>query len=648
MHQERSPTFLLLFPCYFAFIACACSILAIAFQTQLGDLLQQQSGVSLAIILESFPKILWRTCAAAIAAALATFCLRHQIDAYLFVPQPVTGCSRIDEFSCQSVGSKPLWALVFIATVVLVIDGISIADGYFESDDFDLLVANRVIPLPDLLFTTHNDHSIPLLRAEFHVMQRCFGTNATVYNAAVLTSFTLMLFSGYLLLTEIGTSRSSILLFLIGCIGWTLWGEFTTGEYILQKYMQITTSGLLASWSAIRWQRTHNWKYAIFSMVIVLFAGLMNVSGLWVPCAWVVFSTLTYYGDTNKPATWPLLRKSWLPLTLVVMSCSITLLVHTYVYTRPTNEALFTEAKEPLTAVSFLQQSFYLPGSLILSIPIPTPHHLSDFGLLIVSLFAVWITSFLLIAFCLKQMDRLHRSALISVLFVILGISSMTCLGRPSSGIGYYVAAKYLGPMHVWVWMAIALCWQAGWDSVSIPKRPLYTKTTIVLVLSLWIAHFIASSLGSAGSQFFETTRGGKLREHRRERHALSELRRYVISPLEQEITGKIIIPDIPGEVLGSKYPKLAYTWGELRPLSTFIDVLSENPQRIQLISDKAPPLPLGVSHVPSVCDEVSPEIPTLLTENLLLKELIEATHPLKCVHVKDTTGSHSSKQRSN
>src|SRR5690606_21486877 len=130
---------------------------------------------------------------------------------------------------------------LLIIALVLLCDGPTLWGGYFESDDFVILNDVLHLPLPELLITTHNDHALVLLRLESWLMFSLFGASPLPYNAAILLSFSALLAAGAMLLRECEVSARGMLFFLLVCVGWTLWGPFTTGLYMIQKYMQIAT-----------------------------------------------------------------------------------------------------------------------------------------------------------------------------------------------------------------------------------------------------------------------------------------------------------------------------------------------------------------------------------------------------------------------
>lgn len=163
--------------------------------------------------------------------------------------------------------------------MVIAFDWRSLVWGYFESDDFQFLIDNRVIEFPDLLFAVMNDHVFPLGRVLIRVLHWFFGSNATAYNCLAVACLGLLVWSGTLCLRQCGVSRFSALLFVLLMIGWTMWGEFTSGEYILLLYESLMIATLLVGWATIRWRESGQLRYSLFASLLVGYACFMSISG---------------------------------------------------------------------------------------------------------------------------------------------------------------------------------------------------------------------------------------------------------------------------------------------------------------------------------------------------------------------------------
>lgn len=624
-----------------------------------GSVLRRQSGASLPIILNNLLPVLISVAGLGVLGLLVTWWVAWRYP------------GLADQAAKAALAPAPSllsgYGLCLLIALVLMTDGPTLAWGYFEADDFDLLTAVRLLPLPDLVCRTHNDHTLPLLWLEFAAMYACFGAHPFAYNLAILLTFAATLAAGGLLLAELGAKRGALILYIFLMVNWTLWGEFTTGSYILQKYMQITIAGLLAAWASVRWQRRKSGWDSLRAVASVAVAGLLNLSGFWVPAAWAVFTLAGAWveklervernekdrdeqpsgdlGIQHRQMTW--YRHPGVPILLTVIALAA---VHALIYLRPESTPPLATAQEPRTLLTLLSQIGYLWGTLLLTLFVPIPHHLGDFGLLTTALFLVWGFSIGTLIVVLVMATPRSRVYLVAILLVLGGVLLMVALGRPTAGVNYVVPAKYLGPAYVWLSIFIALGWQVILDRCAPDRRAAMVRLTAAALLLAAVAHQAASVLGGMGTPFFASTRGGKWREHRLERAALDDLRSLLFAPLERAdsrsvhpdreaapgtltATPPIVLPEIASARLGEEYPALAFTWGEQRPLSTFLSVLAQAPNRIQLVQPADWPVPpaLGVLVVPDVQRAVSPAFWELRQRTPRLQRLTPALpYPVK------------------
>lgn len=611
-------------------------LLSLAEADMLSSLLTRQSGQSAATIIELLPGLL-RT-AAVVLLALCAIC--------------VFAGRRLEAMACRLFAAKTMddttsssapaltwraaagWLLIVVA-LVLLFDGSAILSGYFESDDYALLTADREYSLPTLLTQTHNDHTIPLLRLEVRAMRHLAGVNAIGYNVIVLISFSALLFAGCVLLLESGLSRISIAVYLGLSIGWTLWAHFTTGEYILQKYMQITTLGILTMWTTIRWSRTQRFAYVVVVLVAVASACFMNISGFWVPCAFFVVLTCQYL-EQRVSKSEPVSRKNVaLPIAACLIPVAAAIAFNVYAFSLPDNSEFMQQRGGGDGVTGLAWQLWYYISSLILSIPIPVPHHLTDFGMLFPAMVVSCLMVCGLVVYAWRSLGDPARWHLLAACFILAGIGTMICLGRPESSYGFFMAPKYAGPGYVWLCLILAYVTEAIWRRAGEGTRPALMKVLLLGVAVMWASHGTASWLGQSGMGFFGATRGGEYYEDTRERLAVEALRRDLFLPLEEAIAGEIVIPDLEGPALCAVYPSLDFTWGLQPPMSWYIDVLATDPDRMRLV----PPNEIthqivsracaGGSHLPeSQLDSsmgtvsLSPEFLRLLEESAAVRQL--------------------------
>ncbi|EMI17875.1 putative membrane protein [Rhodopirellula maiorica SM1] len=180
--------------------------------------------------------------------------------------------------------------------------------------------------------------------------------------------------------------------------------------------------------------------------------------------------------------------------------------------------------------------------------------------------------------------SRSLQFQLVAVLMIMSGVVLMVCLGRPVPGIGHVIPPKYLFMPYTWTCIAIAISFDGGWQRVPEKWRLVYTKLCLLCILIAWGSHGVASGLGSRGMPFFETTRGGEIREHQLEFAAMQELRATIFAPLDDASDGLLQIVDINGNTLARQYPALRFPWGYEPQLSYMVDVLSDKPSHYQFL----------------------------------------------------------------
>ena len=146
---------------FFIVVAVACGACAAFLQSDLANVLRRDSGRSLEVILEL---VLAGVSLVAALGALAAFRFGRRLESLCDRHLHEDDASRPDspyELSKGESLRRRLQWLIVITALVLLFDGCSIPWGYFESDDFNLLIENRETSMPQVMFTTHNDHSPP-------------------------------------------------------------------------------------------------------------------------------------------------------------------------------------------------------------------------------------------------------------------------------------------------------------------------------------------------------------------------------------------------------------------------------------------------------------------------------------------------------
>lgn len=482
--------------------------------------------------------------------------------------------------------------LAAVVGLVLLCDGPTLIWGFFESDDFDLFQSYREQGLWRSVISTHNDHAIPLLRVETAVLYELFGAAPAAYNALYLCTFTLLLWSGCLWLREVGVSRWSTAVALLICIGWTLWGQFTSGAYILQKYQQIAACSGFLLWSYERWCKRGNLADAVTVWMCLAVSTFMNVSGFWVPCALLVFAVARRNWSSSEP---PPGRRSVSGLTLGIgcgLIVGLAVAAYITIYSLPGNQRLLSQARIRPTGATVIWQEVYFLATLALSLVLPTPHHLAKLHLLWP---AVSLAGFVAIGAGVRAYLHLPaklRGALVAAGLILAGIGLMVCLGRPMAEQDYIWHPKFLGSGWFWLCLTLGLVCEGSLRAAPPAARGTLLQATALGVAICWTIHGTYNLCVTADLPFFQVdiSRGGQLREHEREHAAIRELREQVCRPLEQLGLPQVVLPEVEGKALCAVFPALKFTWGEAPALSRFTDVLFARPSRVVWLDSPAAP----------------------------------------------------------
>lgn len=589
-------------------------------------------GESARVLAAKLRELLLPMCVLGLLASTASWTLRSRAKSFYdcrlhsWLDTTIDDQSAAQRYASLSLPEHLFWAGCAVVAV-LAYDWRTLFWGFFESDDYSMVEVARNGDFPGSLLSTHNDHVLPLLRLEYSVLYEIFGTNPFAYNLGVITSLSLMLYSGCILARECSINRIGTFAFLFLCINWSLWGEFTAGSYILQKYMQITTCGLLSCWSWIRWEKTQRSGYFVGCVFAVLVACLMNPSGYWVPCAILVFAALRLFSRHSPHPVRDTLRDGRSLAFAVTGVVALSMAVYRYAYSLPGNNEFLTLTDNPLTLSGFVQQLFVFISTLIATVFVPLPHHFDKVGLLVPALLSFLIAAAVFFLFGIQGLKRELKATAVALVLILLGITAMVCLGRPIPGFNYIVASKYLGPAYVWLCLIASFCIQGMWNATSTDNRSHWRLVRIVfgvLVLA-FLAHG-AIELGARAELPFldrDVCRNSKLREQIRERNAVSRLRCEIVSDLEQNSTQDLRLPNLSGDAIAHALPELAFPWGERPSLRMLVPMLESNTRTITCLPLKALTKGdvIGVSDA-TLRESISPSFFEQLQVNELLQKI--------------------------
>ncbi|WP_345683337.1 hypothetical protein [Novipirellula caenicola] len=588
------------------------ALLAILPASLYESVLKRQSGGSAELIIPLLPRFFTGLSLLAAFVAIASWFVGDKLDRALWrLVTQLTRSSRMPDDRRSYVHEAVGWGLV-CSVMVLAFDWPAIVWGYFESDDFNLLIDNRTLGFPEVIYATMNDHVYPLGRILIRGFHWTFGTHAVAYNLLAVGTLISLVWSGCLYLRQAGISRLGTLIFACFLVGWTLWGELTSGEYILLMHESLMTAALLVGWATLRFRATHAWRYYVLTSLLVGYACFINISGFWVACAAVVFLTCDIVANS---ASNPLrqLGQHWRHYLAIGVPMVMAIAFYYHAYHHPDGPRFLSAAGPQRGLMGLTLQWFYTVTTSLISVPLAIPHHLVDFGLLEFAMIASAVVFAAMVLMALPSLPcRSVRFQLVAVLMIMSGVVLMVCLGRPVPGIGHVIPPKYLFMPYTWTCIAIAIAFDGGWQRVPNQWRLLYVKLGLLCLLFAWTSHGVASGLGSRGMPFFETTRGGEIREHQLEFAAMQELRQTIFTPLDKSSESMLRIVDIQGDTLAREFPALRFPWGYEPQLSYMVDVLSDQPTRYQFLysTDLTFPSPT-VSR--SLYKSVSPEFIDLI-----------------------------------
>lgn len=599
--------------------------------------LARGSGQSARLIADRLPLLLLLTgLAASIATLVAWYFDKQVADGVAMISQSRLAAPAITPH--QSTTKEYAWWGLVCVLVVLAFDWRSIIWGYFESDDFQFLIDNRTLEFPHLLFAVMNDHVFPLGRIAIRALHACFGANAIAYNCLAVGCLALLVWSGCLYLIQSGVSRLAVLLFVMLMVGWTMWGEFTSGEYILLLYESLMIATLFVGWATIRWRESNQLRYSLLVSLCVGYACFMSISGFYVACAaWVFFACEWLNPDSSQNSihSRPSSPRAGFHCLAIAVPVVLASALYAYAYQSPSGPTFLSSAGERSGITGLTIQWCYTIATAILSIPLAIPHHLVDFGVMRI---AITLSLVLFIAASTVAWPHLRRDALrarfISVILVLSGVTLMICLGRPTVGLGNVVPPKYLFMPYTLLCIALAMILDGWWCRSGPVSRPQLLKFCLASIAVIWSLQGMASFLGGCGMPFFETTRGGELRAHRLAYAATEELREVIFEPVEHETLGRLRIPDISGDALCGRYPGLRFPWGYEPPMSFMLDVLATNPGECQLLSTTPTAFP-WIAATQNLREDVSPEFIEMLRQSAQLRTLYSLPEDL------DATETH-------
>lgn len=217
--------------------------------------------------------------------------------------------NRLGTFRVWGAGRLSTWRdflalAAFCSCVVAAFDGSGFIHGFFRQDDFSFLqVVRETDGLLQQMRLYHSDHFCPLYRLEVWALIKLAGANAgpdalaICFNAINFITCSSLLLSGCWTLHELGGSRLALYAFAFLTWTWQGWGEFTAGYYTVSLFVQVQCLGFCATAAMLRGFRHNSIAWLAGSLILVVAAISVNISGANVFVSVFLFGAMWRYLD---------------------------------------------------------------------------------------------------------------------------------------------------------------------------------------------------------------------------------------------------------------------------------------------------------------------------------------------------------------
>ncbi|MBL9200103.1 MAG: hypothetical protein JNL39_06330 [Opitutaceae bacterium] len=525
-------------------------------------------------------------------------------------------------------------ALMVLCTVaVLARWPLTLTEGFFRYDDFDLLSIAQEHPWWRAIWLPHGDHVFPLTRVPAAIGLALFGTTAWPYNLGVLACMISMMTMGGLLLRAWGAGRAAQLFLVALTVGWSPWGELMAGYYILSSYTLIAACGLAVAWAWLRWREARRSRFAWLAALALLTATLIDISGWYVPGVFGVFLAADFLG-LEKPRSlraWLVAHRTMIGGVVLATAAGLACMVYAYAVV---NRGLFLsmgggQGRSLLRLAADF--AYLIDVGLLVSMAVPYVYARLPVAVLGVLAAGAFVAAVLFLGRALARATRPQRLALGAGAAVVAGIALMVALGRPSeSTLAVRWAAKHVGPAYVWLCLLLVFAWHILWVRADARRRALLAEITVALLLGFGVAQTAIGRLGLAVA-FPPFGYAAEIRDARVRRAALDELRTQLL-PAIQRARGNepITVPTLDGSYLGERWPSL-FDYN----LATYAPFFGDSLRGIALVRTAAMhpwPAP-GAATVPSLRAVVSPAFRAALPRDEILRRfylgrMALRTHP--------------------
>lgn len=327
--------------------------------------------------------------------------------------------------------------------------------GFFRLDDFEIL---RVAAGSDLLAQMarpHGDHTMPLYRLEVHALLRLCGPAPWAFNTANAAVCLAMLLAGCWLLSELGSSRAGLAVFVIVAWFWAGWGDFTSGYQVLSVYPQGVACGFCGAAALLRGLRTGRAPWVVLAVAAVAAAATIDVAGFWAIPSLLFFALAAPAAGAGQTRLRLAAAGSCPALALAV------LLLHTRLSGAGLPVSVVGDCGQPVRHLVEAGARLWsgLSGAVILGAFAPLrPGSLHSHGLIL------WLEALALLgaaAACVWIRGRVSNPDLRllgAIAATLLAAVGMVALARDTSEPGFFWPPKWTSIAHCWFSLAVAFC----------------------------------------------------------------------------------------------------------------------------------------------------------------------------------------------
>jgi hypothetical protein len=357
------------------------------------------------------------------------------------------------------------------------------------------------------------------------------------------------LVAGAVLLREIGCCSITCFLFIICCDAWTLWGEMTTGYYVLSAYTGTALFFFCSSALAVRGMNRGSVGLCAAGAVLAALAPLIDISGIWVIPSFILFYGVAFAIKPQRFLWRDFFLKGKMTLFFFLAGLTLSAAITLYIFR---NGGILSPAGSATTAGKLGSNTFYfIVLGVFFSLIAPTNYFgLDRHGLL-------WLLVWPLVLFAswcgirVWHLARVRQRLLIAILtLIVIGSSLMVGIGRPQLGFTETFPAKYLCAAEFPMFALLAVIG----DVVSKQKANVNWVLGFTIVVYLLVQVQVPRLNLKAG---LFMGRPGELVCAIGRRRSLEDLRKRISVAQDSSDGRRIVLPWVSGSTIESVYPTL-------------------------------------------------------------------------------------------